>query len=178
VLGNPSGGIKQGSHYDGLLDVYMDVDFEKAAGWKGLCFHVNGYQIHGTSITARDLSSIASASNIEAFPSTRLDELWFEQKLLSDKVSVRFGELAIDTEFMIADSAGAFIDSTFGWTTLSSANLPFSGPIYPFASPGLRVRVQYWPTVPRISAKNVASIISITSGITITSGINSFENLL
>lgn len=142
VLGNPSGGLKQGTHYDGLLDVYMDVDVGKMAGWKGLCFHVNGYQIHGTSITAQDLGSIASASNIEAWPSTRLDELWFEQHMFNDKVSVRVGELTIDSEFMIADSAGAFIDSTFGWTTLSSDNLPFGGPIYPFASPGVRVRVE------------------------------------
>jgi porin len=142
VLGNPSGGVKQSAHYDGLLDVYMDADMEKMIGWKGLCFHANMYQIHGTSITGENLLSIASASNIEAFPSTRLDELWFEQKLLNDAVSVRFGELTIDSEFLIADSAGAFINSTFGWTTLSSDNLPFGGPIYPFASPGVRVAVE------------------------------------
>jgi porin len=142
VLGNPSGGIKQGTHYDGLLDVYVDIDFQRMAGWKGLCFHANGYQIHGTSISAQDIGSIASVSNIEAFPSTRLDELWFEQKLLNDMVSVRVGELTIDSEFLIADSAGAFIASTFGWTTLSSDNLPFGGPIYPFASPGVRVSVE------------------------------------
>jgi porin len=141
VLGNPSGGIKQGTHYDGLLDVYVGIDFQRMAGWQGLCFHANGYQIHGTSISAQDLGSIASVSNIEAFPSTRLDELWFEQKLLNDMVSVRVGELTIDSEFLIADSAGAFIASTFGWTTLSSDNLPFGGPIYPFASPGVRVSV-------------------------------------
>jgi porin len=142
VLGNPSGGVQQGTHYDGLLDVYMNVDFERMAGWKGLCFHANGYQIHGTSITAQDLGSLVSASNIEAFPSTRLDEFWFEQKLLKNLVSVRFGALAVDTEFLIADSAGAFIANTFGWTTISSDNLPFGGPIYPFASPGVRVSVE------------------------------------
>lgn len=142
VLGNPSGGLKQGTHYDGLLDVHMNVDFGRTAGWKGLCFHANGYQIHGTSITAQDLGSIVNASNIEAFPSTRLDEFWFEQHMFNDKVSVRFGALAVDTEFLIADSAGAFIDNTFGWTTISSDNLPFGGPIYPFASPGVRVSVE------------------------------------
>ena len=120
----------------------MDVDIGKMAGWKGLCFHVNGYQIQGTSITAQDLGSIVSASSIEAWPSTRLDELWFEQHMFNDKVSVRIGKLAIDSEFLIADSAAAFINSTFGWTTLSSDNLPFGGPIYPFASPGVRVRVE------------------------------------
>jgi len=100
------------------------------------------FQIHGTSITAEDLGSIVSVSNIEAFPSTRLDELWFEQSMFSQKVYVRFGLLAADTEFMFADSAGAFIASTFGWTTLSSDNLPFGGPIYPFASPGILVTVK------------------------------------
>jgi porin len=44
VLGNPSGGIKQSAHYDGLLDVYMDADMEKMIGWKGLCFHTNMFQ--------------------------------------------------------------------------------------------------------------------------------------
>jgi porin len=77
-----------------------------------------------------------------AFPSTRLDEMWFEQSLFNEKLSIRFGKLAADTEFMFADSAGAFIASTFGWTTLSSDNLPFGGPIYPFASPGVRVSVK------------------------------------
>jgi porin len=139
VLGNPSGGVKQGTHYDGLLDVHLDANMDKMIGWKGLCFHANMFQIHGTSITGEDLLSIASASNIEAFPSTRLDEMWFEQSMFSKRVSVRFGLLAADTEFMFADSAGALIDSTFGWTTLSSDNLPFGGPIYPFASPGVLV---------------------------------------
>jgi len=142
VLGNPSGGVKQGTHYDGLLDVHIDANMEKMIGWKGLCFHTNMFQIHGTSITGENLLSIVSASNIEAFPSTRLDEFWFEQSLFGEKLSVRFGKLAADTEFMFADSAGAFIASTFGWTTLSSDNLPFGGPIYPFASPGVLVSVR------------------------------------
>jgi porin len=142
VLGNPSGGVKQSAHYDGLLGVYIDADMEKMIGWKGLCFHANMFQIHGTSITGENLLSIISASNIEALPSTRLDEFWFEQKLLNDKVSVRFGALAVDTEFLIAESAGAFIANTFGWTTISSDNLPYGGPIYPFASPGVRAAIE------------------------------------
>jgi len=141
VLGNPSGGVEQSTHYDGLLDVHVDADMEQMIGWKGLCFHTNMFQIHGTSISAENLFSLAAASNIEAFPSTRLDEFWFEQSLFQQKLSFRLGLLAADTEFMFADSAGAFIDSTFGWTTLSSDNLPFGGPIYPFASPGVLVTV-------------------------------------
>ena len=141
VLGNPNGGIEQGTHYDGLLDIHLDGDMERMIGWKGLCFHTNMFQIHGSSVSGENLLSITAASNIEAFPSTRLDEFWFEQSLFNERVAVRFGKLAADAEFMFADSAGAFISSTFGWTTISSDNLPFGGPIYPFASPGVRVSV-------------------------------------
>ena len=32
VLGNPSGGVKQSTHYDGLLDVHLDANMEKMIG--------------------------------------------------------------------------------------------------------------------------------------------------
>lgn len=141
VLGNPSGGIKQGTEYDGLLELYLNADMQKLGFWKGLCFHTDGFKIHGQSITAEDVGSIVSVSNIEAWPSTRLFELWLEQTMFNEHVAVRFGQLAADAEFLIAESAGAFIASTFGWTTLSSDNLPIGGPIYPIATPGVRVAI-------------------------------------
>jgi porin len=139
VLGNVSGGIKQSTHYAGLVEAGVDVDLEKFAGWRGLSFHTDMFQIHGTSISGENLGSLAAVSNIEAYPSTRLFELWFEQKLLDDKISIRFGQLAVDAEFFIADGGGNFISSTFGWTTISSDNIPVGGPIYPIATPGGRV---------------------------------------
>lgn len=139
VLGNTSGGIKQGTHYDGLLELYTDIDMETLIGWRGLSFHASGFQIHGTSITGENLGSLVAVSNIEAFPSTRLFELWFEQKLLDDALSIRVGQIAADAEFFVADGGGAFIASTFGWTTISSDNIPVGGPIYPMPTPGVRV---------------------------------------
>ena len=139
VLGNVSGGVRQSTHYTGLAELYTDVDFDKLSGWRGLTFHASGYQIHGTSISGENLGSLAAVSNIEAYPSTRLFELWLEQKLLNDKLAIRFGQLAADAEFFIAEGGGNFIDSTFGWTTISSDNIPVGGPIYPIATPGVRV---------------------------------------
>jgi porin len=139
VLGNVSGGVEQSTHYAGLLEVYTAIDLSKLIGWPGLAFHASGYQIHGTSISGENLGSLAAVSNIEAYPSTRLFELWFEQRLLDDRVAIRFGQLAVDGEFFIADGGGNFIGSTFGWTTISSDNIPVGGPIYPIATPGVRV---------------------------------------
>jgi porin len=141
VLGNPSGGITQGTEYDGLLQLNLNADMHKLGLWKGLCFHTDVFQIHGHSISAEEVGSIVSISNIENLPSTRLFELWLEQSMFEGKLSIRFGQLAADAEFLIAESASAFIASTFGWTTISSDNLLVGGPIYPMATPGVRIAI-------------------------------------
>src|SRR5947199_7919833 len=41
VLGNASGGVKQGTIYEGRLNLAVDVDLEKLAGLNKLTFHAN-----------------------------------------------------------------------------------------------------------------------------------------
>src|SRR5262249_54673609 len=74
-----TGGIHQGSTYDGVLWTYLLGDLHKAGLWKGLCFYADSYQIHGRSITADNINSLVTVSNYEALPSTRLSALWLEQ---------------------------------------------------------------------------------------------------
>ena len=139
VLGNPHGGVKQSTYYDGRLEIVVEAEMEKVIGWKGLLFHANGYQIHGESITGQNLGALMPVSFIEATPATRLFELWFEQRLLNEKVSIRFGQLAADSEFIISDGAAAFINGTWGWPSITATNMPQGGPAYPLATPGLRI---------------------------------------
>jgi len=139
VFGNASGGFKQGTYYDGRLEVAVSADLEQMLGWKGLSFFANGYQIHGQTISAESLGVLMPVSFIEATPATRLFELWFEQRLLDDKLSIRFGQLAADSEFILSDGSGAFLNGTWGWPSITAANLPNGGPAYPLATPGVRV---------------------------------------
>ena len=139
VFGNVSGGLEQGTHYLGLSATALDIDFEKLTGWRGLTFHADVFQIHGTSISGENLGSLVAVTNAEAYPSMRLFELWFEQKLFQDRLAIKFGQVAADTEFFLADGGGNFVNSTFGWTAISSDNIPVGGPIYPIATPGVRV---------------------------------------
>jgi porin len=81
VFSNVSGGIRRGTIFEGLLEGVIDADLEKLLGWRGLSFHANGFQIHGTGGVTRDfLGNLNTTSNIEALPTTRLSELWLEQK--------------------------------------------------------------------------------------------------
>lgn len=139
VLGNPVGGYAQGTQYIGRLDVEVGVDLEKAAGLKGLRFFANGYQIHGQSITAANLGVLMPASFIEALPSTRLFEIYLEQKLLDNHMSLRVGQLSADSEFIISEAGAAFLNGSFGWPSITGINLPDGGPSYPMAAPGARL---------------------------------------
>jgi porin len=135
------GGFKQGVTYDGVLDMNLDADMKKLGLWKGLCFHMNAFQIHGRSITADYIGALMPVSNLEATPATRLDEMYLEQHLFNDKLAVKVGQLAADTEFILSEGGGWFLNGTWGWPSITAADLPSGGPAYPLATPGVRVAI-------------------------------------
>jgi hypothetical protein len=74
--------------------------------------------------------------NIAGFNTLRNYELWFQQNLLDDKISIRLGQLAADTEFVISDYAALFLNGTFGWPAFMYMNLPGGGPGLPVGNAG------------------------------------------
>lgn len=135
------GGIKDGGQYDGVLGLYLNADMHQLGLWKGLCFYTLGFQIHGRSITGDNVGGLMPVSSLEAEPATRLFELWFEQHMFNDTVSVKVGQLAADAEFFFADGGGYFLNGTWGWAPIAAENNPGGGPAYPLATPGVRVAV-------------------------------------
>jgi porin len=135
------GGFDEGGEYQGVLELYINADMHKLGLWRGLCFHTNGFQIHGNSITAANIGSLMPVTSLEATDATRLFELWLEQTIIKDKLTVRFGQLAADEEFILSDGGGYFINGTWGWPSITAADLPSGGPAYPLATPGVRVAV-------------------------------------
>ena len=139
ALGNPSGGLKQARVYEGRLNLAVDVDLEKLAGMRQLTFHANIFQIHGGGLSRGALLNFMDVSGIEALPSTRLYEMWFEQKW-GTKLALRAGQLAADTEFMTAKYTDVFTNASLGWPVGLSLNMPSGGPSPPLAAVGARLR--------------------------------------
>lgn len=146
ALGNVSGGTRRGAAYQGRLDFQLEADLGKLAGIPGLVFHTNFFQIHGRGLSTCCLDNLLTVSGVEAAPATRLFELWLEQEFFGGKVAVRAGQLSADTEFLLSDYAGLFVNATFGWPAITATNLPGGGPAYPLATPGVRIKVA--PTEP------------------------------
>ena len=139
VLSNPVGGFEQGTRYMGRLEFQLAVDMEKTIGWDGLTFFTNGYQIHGQSISGLNLGVLMPVSFIEALPSTRLFELWLQQELMGENLTLRVGQLSADSEFLISEGASAFLNASWGWPSILGINLPDGGPSYPLGAPAARL---------------------------------------
>jgi porin len=143
VLGNVTGGARQGFAYDGLTQMVLQLDTQRAFGWYGGTFNVSGLQIHGRNLSEENLLTLQTASGIEADRATRLWELWYQQKFLEeDRADVKIGQQSLDQEFMVSQNGLLFVNTMFGWPMLPSADLPGGGPAYPLSALGVRMRAR------------------------------------
>jgi porin len=140
VLSNVRGGQRTGTIDQGMLQGILTVDFGKLAGWDGLSFYSNFFQIHNTGRIRRDfVGGLNTIAAIEAVPTTRLSEIWFEQKFAGGMASLRAGQLAADIEFFFSDLSAIYLQSD--WPTIGATNVPSGGSAYPLSTPGVRLKV-------------------------------------
>lgn len=153
TLGNVSGGLKQGAIYEGRLNLAVDVDLQKLIGIDKLTFHANMFQIHGEGLSRSNLENFFVVSGIEALPTTRLYEAYFEKQWGSKRVSLKFGQLAADSEFFNTKYTDVLTNASMGWPAITSLDLPSGGPSPPLAAMGARLLV------------NVTDQLSVLGGI-------------
>jgi porin len=140
-LGNLTGGVHRGFDYDGLTQAILQLNTQRAFGWYGGTFNVSALQIHGRDLSTDNLATLQTASGIEGDRSTRLWELWYDQKFLAeDRADIKIGQQSVDQEFIVSQNASYFINTMFGWPATPSYDLPGGGPAYPLSALGVRLR--------------------------------------
>jgi porin len=122
-------------------------------GANQLTFHANIFQIHGGGLSRGSLQNLFVVSGIEALPSTRLYEAYFEKQWGNKRVSVKAGQLAADSEFFNTKYTDVLTNASMGWPAITSTNLPSGGPSPPLAAMGARVLI------------NVTEQLSVLGGI-------------
>ena len=141
VLGNATGGAKTGADYDGLTQMILQLDTQRAFGWYGGLFNVSALQIHGRNLSTENLLTLQTSSGIESDRATRLWELWYDQKLLDeDRLDIKVGQQSLDQEFIVTPNGAYFLNTMFGWPLVPSVDLPGGGPAYPLSALGVRIR--------------------------------------
>ena len=145
VFGNPKGGAAQGIEENGVFNIAFDFDLERMSegAVKDLTIHANAYYIYGPGLSPKYVGDFSNTSNIQGYNTIRLQEFWAQKWFWEKRISVKVGNIAVDTEFFQSASAALFINGTFGTPDLIANNIS-DAPVYPVASPG--VRIQFMPT--------------------------------
>ncbi|WP_296703296.1 carbohydrate porin, partial [Algoriphagus sp.] len=127
---NIKGGVRKSGTYMGMVDLFAWFDTGKAGLWKGGQFFLHGLNTHGGLATQDLIGDIQVCSNIEAGDYTGLFEYYFKQQLGS--FSFLVGQHDLNSEFVVVENGGNFINSSFGIPASISLNFP--APIFPMAS--------------------------------------------
>ena len=91
LLRSTMGGAVRGGTYSGLLALGTTVDLEKGFGWEGATLNSTWIWLYGNDLSTQDIGNSMLVSGIAGNPAFRCYQLWLEQKLFQDSLSVREG---------------------------------------------------------------------------------------
>jgi porin len=143
IMGNTTGGIKEGARVLDNLDVIFSFDGEKLLGSEGTSALIHLVNNNGGRPDTDLVGSAQAFNNIEVPRSTaKLYQAWVQQNFLDDRLSFLGGLYDVNSEFYVTESSGLFIHSALGIGT-DIAQSGLNGPsIFPYTSVAGRVKWQ------------------------------------
>lgn len=97
------------------FDLSMPVDAKKAFGLEGGAGLVRLKQ-HMRQFGETYETEAQLYSNIDGSSRTTLYEIWYEQRLFSNKLRLKGGKIDANTEFAVVQNAGDFLNSSMGYS--------------------------------------------------------------
>ncbi|PYQ29750.1 MAG: hypothetical protein DMF57_16110, partial [Acidobacteria bacterium] len=138
AFGDLSGGERRGTTYLGTLRFQLTLDGSRLAGVSGMTLFVEGLNIHGGH-PSRFAGDAQGVSNLEGPARWMLNEGWIQQNLFDNQLSILIGRYDLNTEFYRLQSAGLFLNSSFGIGPEFSQSGRDGPSIFPDTSVGTRI---------------------------------------
>jgi porin len=142
LLANPVGGARQGFAYAGNLDASLDFDLERLLGLKGSSFFIAASWASGRDLSERKIDNLFTVSQIFHGQSVRLAQMYVEQHLPEERLSLAIGRLSTEEDFATSELFANYVSAGVNGNPFS---LPLNAPSFssdPIASWGLRGIVQ------------------------------------
>lgn len=143
ILSNVAGGIRHATEVPSNVDLLLTADMGPLAGWEGGTLTLYGLANHGNSISEA-VGDLQAVSSIEAPPTAKLFEAWYEQTLFEERFSVLAGLYDVNSEFDVIPAASLFVHSAPGMGSELGASGKNGPSTFPVTS--LAARVQTHPT--------------------------------
>jgi len=145
---NAGGGLRKGWRYLDNLDVTLNVDAERAFGWRGATFFLYGLYNNGQSLSDELVGDLQVVSNIDAgVQAARVYEAWIEQRLMDDRLSLKAGLYDLNSEFDTTESGGLFLNSSHGIGPDFSQSGENGPSIFPVTSLAFRAEYSFSDTL-------------------------------
>jgi porin len=141
AFANLTGGLRRGATYVGNLHLQVTLDGQRLADWPGATVYLDALSVHGGR-PSRFVGDAQGVSNIEAPAALKLEEAWFQQNFFANKFSVLAGLYDLNSEFYRLQSAGLFLNSSFGVGPEFSQSGREGPSIFPFTSLGARLALK------------------------------------
>jgi len=135
LFGTPRGGDPRYKAFSafGNLEVSLEVDSERAGGWRGGRFALHARNLVGGNeqLNRRLFEPFDPISEFSVGQTTQISEVFFEQQLLGERLVMKIGKQDASVNFSASEASGAFLNAGI----LPAANVPM--PAFPFPSLGL-----------------------------------------
>ncbi|MDP1618098.1 carbohydrate porin [Phenylobacterium sp.] len=141
VTGVVDGAASQAGRYLDNLDVVVDGDLARIAGWRDARVHV-AILANGGGRPNDLAGTLQGVDNIEvADPGVRLFEAWIEQSFADGHASVLAGLYDVNSEFYATEASGLLIAPAFGIGSEFAATGRNGPSIFPSTALATRVRI-------------------------------------
>jgi porin len=141
IFTNSSGGLREGAAYLGNLNLQLTLDAQRLFGWPGVTMFLYGLGIHGGHPSSF-VGDAQGVTNIEALAKWTFEEAWIQQNLFGNRFSVLAGRYDLNSEFYRLQSAGLFLNSSFGIGPEFSQSGQEGPSIFPNTSAGARFAIK------------------------------------
>ena len=127
LLGNPVGGKKQGFTYYGQLQLILAAELEKLVGWRDAYFVASMFDSAGNNLSRNYVGNYFNVTEVASIPTVVLGQVYLEQRLLDDKISLKLGRMGIGSDFVVMDMFNLYVGGIDGHTPVFVWNTFWSG---------------------------------------------------
>jgi len=140
LLTNSVGGMREHRfQYDSSLGLDINVNLEKTSGLTGLQFHLSGLWRAGKNLSA-DIGNRFPPSSIFGSEQVRLYNLYLEQMMFNNRLSLKAGRLGTGDDFAQSPLYWVFLTNSIDGCPISLP-INFFFTVYPTATWGARLKV-------------------------------------
>jgi len=106
------GGKSTGAVCASTFDLNLTLDTKKAFGWHDGTFYMDFEDHAGQNPTTALVGDLQVFDKLNSAPYFQLFEIWYQQKLSSDRVRLKIGKVDANTEFSVITNGLPFLNSS------------------------------------------------------------------